>query len=103
MLQLQPPDQSKGSMTSSIPLSPCKSSYLNLQATLITPAIYLLPLVSGGLHWGLPRLGVLFKPGDSGPLLEIGCQKSTTLDRTSLHPVTEYMQACKMANQIPIM
>lgn len=53
MLQLQPPDQSKGSMTSSIPLSPCKSSYLNLQATLIRPAIYLLPLVSGGLHWGL--------------------------------------------------
>lgn len=100
----QPPAQPKGSMTSSIPLSPRKS-YSNLTGRTHWTSLSL-PSVSEGLQWELSHL----KDWESSlsqqivsTLIVIGIQESTTQHRTCLHLAIRYMQACKMANQIPTM
>jgi hypothetical protein len=102
VLQLQPPAQPKGSMTSSIPLSPRKS-YSKLKGHTSWASLSL-SSVSDGLQWELSH----FQGWESslsqqrvGTLIVIGIQESTTQHRTSLHLAIRYMQACKMANQIP--
>lgn len=102
MLQLQPPDQPKGSMTSSIPLSPCKSySKLTGHSRLTSLS---LRSISDGLQWELSHFQVWESSLSQqivGTLIVIGIQESTTLHRISVHPARRYMQACKTTNQIP--
>lgn len=101
---LQLPAQPKGSMTSSIPLSPHKS-YSKLTGRTRWTSLSL-PSVCDGLQRELSH----FQAWESslsqrivGTLIVIGIQESTTQHRTSLHLAIRYMQACKMANQIPTM
>lgn len=98
------PAQPKGSMTSSIPLSPFKSYSKLTGRTRLTSLS--LPSVSDDLQWELSHFQdwkSSLSQQIAGTLIVIAIQESTTLHRTSLRLAMRYMQACKMANQIPTM